>query len=77
MNLNPLKCTFAIHSGKFLEYIVSAHSIEAILEKIEVVKGMVIPEKPTDLMSLNGRVAALNRFIFKATNKCISFFNQV
>lgn len=38
---------------------------------------MLIPEKPTDLMSLNGRVAALNRFIFKTTDKCIPFFNQV
>lgn len=30
-----------------------------------------------DVMSLNGKVATLNRFISKSTEKCISFFDQI
>ncbi|GKV45535.1 hypothetical protein SLEP1_g52605 [Rubroshorea leprosula] len=31
MKLNPLKCTFAVESGKFLGYVVSKKGIEAVL----------------------------------------------
>ena len=27
-----------------------------------------------EVQSLNGKIAALNRFIFKATDKCLPFF---
>lgn len=38
---------------------------------------MKAPEKPKYVMSLNEKVATLNRFISKSTDKCISFFDQV
>jgi len=38
---------------------------------------MGVPEKKKDLMSLNGRLAAMIRYMSKATEECIPFFNQV
>ncbi|KAL5810666.1 hypothetical protein ACOSQ4_027234 [Xanthoceras sorbifolium] len=36
---------------------------------------MQSPTKPKHIQSLNGQVAALNRFISKSTDKCVPFFN--
>lgn len=38
---------------------------------------MRIRKKPKNPRSLNGRVITLSRFISKATDKCVPFFDQV
>ncbi|GKV12351.1 hypothetical protein SLEP1_g23506 [Rubroshorea leprosula] len=38
MKLNPLKCTFAVESGKFLGYVVSKKGIEVNPDKVEAVQ---------------------------------------
>ena len=35
------------------------------------------PSKTKEMQSLTGRVAALNRFISKATDKCLPFFESL
>ena len=75
MKLNPLKCTFGVASGKFLGFIVSARGIEANPAKIQALIDMPSPRRHKDVQSLTGRVAALNRFMSRATDKCIPFFN--
>lgn len=60
MKLNPLKCTFMIHSGKFLGYIVKTQGIKANHETIKATVNMETPNKLKDVMSLNGKVAGLN-----------------
>ena len=67
MKLNPSKCAFGVSSEKFLGFMVSYRRIEAILD-------MEPPRNIKEVQSLTGRVAALNRFISKATNKCLPFF---
>ncbi|XP_022849872.1 uncharacterized protein LOC111371959 [Olea europaea var. sylvestris] len=74
MRLNPLKCTFGVASGKFLGYMVNQREIEANLEKIEALYKMRSPQKPKEVQSLTGRVAALSCFVSKTTDKCLPFF---
>ena len=74
MKLNPSKCAFGVSSGKFLGFIVSHRGIEANLNKIQVILNMEAPRNIKEVQSLTGRVTALNRFISKATNKCLPFF---
>jgi ribonuclease HI len=74
MKLNPLKCAFGVSSGKFLGYIVNRRGIEANPEKVKALIEMRSPKKPKEVQSLTGRVAALSRFISKATDKCQPFF---
>ncbi|XP_024019781.1 uncharacterized protein LOC112091140 [Morus notabilis] len=77
MKLNPQKCAFGVGSGKFLGFMVSNHGIEANLEKIKALKDMRSPTKPKEVQRLTGCVAAPNRFISKATDKCIPFFDAL
>jgi hypothetical protein len=74
MKLNPAKCAFGVSSGKFLGYMVSSRGIEANPEKIQAVLEMQSPKSTKQLQQLTGRLAALNRFISRSTNKCLHFF---
>ena len=74
MRLNPNKCTFGVSSGKFLGFIVSHRGIETNPDKIQAILNMEPPRNIKEVQSLTRRVAALNRFISKATDKCLPFF---
>ncbi|CAL2238073.1 unnamed protein product [Prunus armeniaca] len=77
MRLNPTKCAFGVSSGKFLGFMISQRGIEANPEKIQAILYMTIPKTVKDIQSLTGRVAALTRFISKATDRCASFFKAL
>ena len=74
MKLNPSKCAFGVSSGKFLGFMVSQRRIEANPDKIQTILNMEPPKNIREVQSLTGRVAALNRFVSKATDKCLPFF---
>jgi hypothetical protein len=75
MKLNPAKCAFRVSAGKFLGFIVSQRGIEANPEKIQAIMDMQPPTNTKQqLQQLTGRVAALNRFVSRATDKCLPFF---
>ncbi|XP_050247037.1 uncharacterized protein LOC126694685 [Quercus robur] len=74
MKLNPSKCAFGVSSGKFLGFMVSHRGIEANPDKIQAILDMKPPQNTKEIQSLTGRVAALNRFVSKATDKCLPFF---
>ncbi|XP_022858151.1 uncharacterized protein LOC111379057 [Olea europaea var. sylvestris] len=74
MRLNPFKCAFGVASGKFLGYMVNQRGIEANPKKIEALHKMRSPQKPKEVQSLIGQVAALSHFVSKATDKCLPFF---
>ncbi|CAL2254891.1 unnamed protein product [Prunus armeniaca] len=77
MRLNPAKCAFGVSSGKFLGFMISQRGIEANPEKIKAIIDMETPKTQKDIQSLTGRVAALTRFISKATDKCVPFFKAL
>ena len=74
IKLNPSKCAFGVSSGKFLGFMVSHRGIEANPDKIQAILDMKPPQNVKEVQSLTGRVAALNRFVSKATDKCLPFF---
>ena len=74
MKLNPSKCAFRVSSGKFLGFMVSQRGIEANPDKIQAILDMEPPKNIKEVQSLTGRVAALNRFVSKATDKRLPFF---
>ncbi|KAL5545737.1 hypothetical protein UlMin_005424 [Ulmus minor] len=76
-NLNPAKCAFGVASGKFLGFMVHQRGIEANPEKIQALLDMRSPVKIRDVQSLTGRIAALNRFIARATDRSLPFFKAL
>ena len=54
--------------------MVLQRGIEVNLDKIQVMLSMEQPKNLKEVQSLTRRVVAFNRFVLKATNKCLSFF---
>ena len=77
MRLNPNKCTFGVASGKFLGFMVSQRGIEANPKKVQVMLEMTSLRTVKEVQKLTGRIAILNRFIFKVTEKCLPFFKTL
>ena len=77
MKLNPSKCAFGVASGKFLGFMVSQKGIEANPEKVQTIINMVSPRTVKEIQKLTGRIAALNRFVSKAMDKCLPFFKTL
>jgi hypothetical protein len=63
LRLNPEKCVFGIHKG-----------IEANPDKIKALIKMQDLVSVKDVQKLTGRVAALNRFIPRAAERSLPFF---
>ncbi|CAL9029511.1 unnamed protein product, partial [Prunus brigantina] len=77
MKLNPSKCTFGVSSGRFLGYLVTQRGIEAHPNQIKAILNMKSPATTKEIQSLTGRVAALNRFLSRSTDKCRPFFKAL
>ncbi|KAG7552152.1 Reverse transcriptase domain [Arabidopsis thaliana x Arabidopsis arenosa] len=75
MKLNPTKCTFAVPSGEFLGYIITERGIEANPRQLNAFLAMSSPRNIREVQRLTGRVAALNRFISRSTDRCLPFYN--
>ena len=74
MRLNPSKCAFGVSSGKFLGLMVFQRGIEANLETVQAILEIISPKIVKEVQKLTGRIMALNRFVSKATDKCLPFF---
>ena len=74
MKLNPNKCVFEVTVGKFLGFMVSQRGIEINLEKIRAIVELAPPKMVKKVQSLNSKIVTLNRFVSRATNKCLPFF---
>ena len=57
--------------------MVSQRGIEANLIKIRAIMEMAPLRNVKEVQSLNGKIAALNRFVSRATDKCLPFFRTL
>ena len=74
MKLNPAKCVFAVTSRKFLRFMVSQRGIKANPDKVKAIIKVKSPKIVKEVQSLTGKVATLNRFIFRVMDKCVPLF---
>ena len=74
MKLNPSKCVFGVTARKFLGFMVSQRGIVVNPAKVGAIIELGPPRTVKEVQSLNSKIAALNRFVSKATNKCLPFF---
>jgi len=77
MKLNPSKYAFGVTAGKFLGFMVSQRGIKINPDKIRAIMEMAPPRNTKEVQCLNSKVAALNRFVSRATNKCLPFFRML
>ena len=77
MKLNLGKYAFGVTAEKFLGFMVSQRGIEANLDKIQAIMEMAPLRNVKEVQSLNGKIAALNRFVSRVTDKCLPFFRTL
>ena len=77
MKLNLGKCAFRVMTGKFLGFMVSQRGIKANSDKIRTIIEMVPPKNLIEVQSLNGKIAALNRFVLRIMDRCLPFFHTL
>ena len=77
IKLNPSKCASGVASGKFLGFMVSQKGIEANPEKVRAILDMMSPKIVKEVQKLIERIATLNKFVSKATDKCLPFFETL
>ena len=70
MKLNLAKCAFGVSTEKFLGFIINNRGIEANPDKIRAVLDMPPPSNIKEVQRLTERIAALSRFVSKASDKC-------
>jgi hypothetical protein len=63
MQMNPLKCTFGVTSGRFLGFIVHEYGIQIDPKKIESNRKIGEPVCKKDVKKLLGKINYLRRFI--------------
>jgi hypothetical protein len=77
LKLNPEKCIFGVSKGKMIGYIISAEGIRANPDKTKAIISVVEPTTNKEVQRLTGRIAALNRFISKSTERSLPFFKAL
>ena len=73
MKLNPAKCAFGVSAEKFPCFIVNNRGIEANPDKIKVVLDMPSPSSIKEVQRLTERIAALSRFVSRASDKAFQW----
>ena len=68
---------FGVTVGKFLGFMVSQRGIEVNPEKIRAIMELEPSKTIKEVQNLNGKIVALNRFVSKATDKCLPFFRTL
>ncbi|GJS29659.1 reverse transcriptase domain-containing protein [Tanacetum coccineum] len=77
MKLNPKKCTFGIENGQFLGYMITQDGIQANPEKVKAIINMASPKTLREVQALNGKLAALGRFLSKSAERSLAFFKTL
>jgi hypothetical protein len=69
LKMNPLKCSFCVSAGKFLDLIIHEHDIEIDPKKVESIKKVNAPTCKKELQSFLDKVNYLRRFISNLSRK--------
>ena len=77
IRLSLAKCVFGVLLGKFLGFMVSQQGIKANSEKVRAILDMTSPRTVKEVQRLTRRIAALNKFVSRATDKCLPFFKTL
>lgn len=74
MKLNQMKCAFDFEAGKFQDFMVLEWGIKANPEKVEAIFNIASPQNINYAHRLTTWVVALNQFVSRLMDKCLSFF---
>ncbi|GKA77450.1 reverse transcriptase domain-containing protein, partial [Tanacetum coccineum] len=74
MKLNPKKCSFGVEEVPFLGHLITKQGIRANPSKVKAITNVGQLKTLKDVHSLNGKIAALSRFVSKGAERSFPFF---
>ncbi|GKF10449.1 reverse transcriptase domain-containing protein, partial [Tanacetum coccineum] len=77
MKLNPKKCSFGVEEGPFLGHLITKQGIKANPSKVKAITDLKPPRTLKEIQSLNGKLAALSRFLSKGADRSLPFFKAL
>ena len=77
MKLNPKKCSFGVEEGQFLGHLITKQGIKANPSKVKAITDLQAPKTLKEVQSLNGKLAALSRFLSKGADRSLPFFKTL
>ncbi|GJR97036.1 reverse transcriptase domain-containing protein [Tanacetum coccineum] len=77
MKLNPKNYSFWVEEGKILGYMVTSEGIRANPTKTKAIADMQSPRTLKEMQSLNGKLVALKRFLFRSPERSLPFFKTL
>ncbi|GKC94133.1 reverse transcriptase domain-containing protein [Tanacetum coccineum] len=75
--LHPKKCIFCVETGQFLGHMITSEGIEENPKKVKAIIDMVSLQTITEVQSLNGKLAALGRFLARSAERSLPFFKML
>ncbi|XP_071700532.1 uncharacterized protein [Rutidosis leptorrhynchoides] len=66
-----------MEEGRFLGFMITPRGIKANPKKIQAIENMQSPKSKKDVQSLNGKLAALTRFLSRAADRALPFFQTL
>ncbi|GJV48249.1 reverse transcriptase domain-containing protein [Tanacetum coccineum] len=73
-SINLKKCSFGIEEGLFLGHLITKQGIRANPSKVKAIADTEQQKMLKDIQSLNGKLAALSRFLSKGAERPLPFF---
>ncbi|GKB20931.1 reverse transcriptase domain-containing protein [Tanacetum coccineum] len=77
MKLNPNKCSFGIEEGSFPGHLITNQGIKANPSKVKAVIDLKSPKMLKEIQSLNGKLAALSRFLSNGADRSLPLFKAL
>nr|GEV65675.1 reverse transcriptase domain-containing protein [Tanacetum cinerariifolium] len=77
MKLNPKKCSIGLAEGVFLGYVITSEGLKPCPDKTAAVLQLPSPRTIKEVQSLNEKLASLNRFLSKSTEKSLPLFQTL
>ncbi|GJW83446.1 reverse transcriptase domain-containing protein [Tanacetum coccineum] len=77
MELNPKKCSFGVEEGSFLGHLITKQGIRANPSKVKAIIDVEQLKTLKDIQSLNGKLAALSRFLSRGAERSLPFFKTL
>ena len=74
MKLDPSKCAIGVSAGRFLGFMETQRGIEANPAQLKAILKSSAPASGKEVQQLTGRLAVLERFISRFTDRLKSFF---
>lgn len=73
VRLSPSKCAFGLSLGKFLRFMISECGIKEKPEKLKAIEEIKSLTHHREIQYMNGRLATLNSFISKESDRDLPF----